>query len=169
MELLASEGSDEAADPDPAAIAAPAALAPAAADPRSCRPLYVPVRIGSAGGTQLRFARTPGGARTAVAFTSRRRLAAVFGDQQPWVMLAEPALRSLAEPLGAPLVTIDPRTTVAPRAAKAAVGTAATATASRAENRLACARRTSVLPGPVPSGGPVPGPAKLSAVVRAVG
>lgn len=158
MELLTSEGSDEAGDPDPAATAAPVALAPVpAADPRSCRPLYVPVRIGSAGGTQLRFARTPAGTRTAVAFTSRSLLAAAFGEQQPWVLLAESALRSLAEPLGAPLVTVDPRRTVAPCATGARVAPQG--------GRNGCVRRASaaeLLPQREEGAG---GPAKLSGVI----
>jgi hypothetical protein len=140
MELLASEGSDEAADPDPATVAAaPAGPGHAGAEPGCGRPLYVPVRIGSAGGTQVRFARTPAGTRTAVAFTSRRLLAAAFGDQQAWVLLSEPALRSLAEPLGAPLVTVDPRRTVAPRVAAVMAGPGSAALP-------ACARRTDLVP-----------------------
>ncbi|MER8071029.1 SAV_915 family protein [Streptomyces sp. NPDC094034] len=80
-------------------------------EPRAARPLYVPVRLGSAGGHQLRFARTPLGARTAIGFTSSLRLTAVLGEGQPWIRLAEPALRALAEPLGAALVTVDPQLT----------------------------------------------------------
>ncbi|MEW2550036.1 SAV_915 family protein [Streptomyces sp. NPDC047002] len=111
MELVTSESAAETADPDPATAAA----GPANGGTLSGRPLYVPVRTGAEGGTHLRFARTPGGARTAVGFTSRRLLAEAFGDQQPWVLLAEPALRALAEPLGAAVVTVDPRATAAPR------------------------------------------------------
>ncbi|WNO71561.1 SAV_915 family protein [Streptomyces sp. AM8-1-1] len=82
------------------------------ADPderRPAGPLYVPVRLGSAGGHQLRFVRTPLGVRTAVGFTSKERLLAVLGDEQQWIRLAEPALRTLAEPLGVTLVTVDPQ------------------------------------------------------------
>ncbi|AZK97319.1 MULTISPECIES: SAV_915 family protein [Streptomyces] len=84
------------------------------ADPderRPAGPLYVPVRIGSAGGHQLRFMRTPVGLRTAVGFTSPERLAAALGPRARWIRLAEPALRGLAEPLGVALVTVDPQFT----------------------------------------------------------
>ncbi|MBD0747987.1 SAV_915 family protein [Streptomyces sp. CBMA152] len=92
------------------------------ADPderRPAGPLYVPVRLGSAGGEQLRFLRTPLGVRTAVGFTSPERLCAVLGHEQRWIRLAEPALRSLAEPLGVTTVTVDPQLTApAPVSAK---------------------------------------------------
>ncbi|MGW4031350.1 SAV_915 family protein [Streptomyces sp. NPDC004838] len=84
------------------------------ADPDELRPagpLYVPVRLGSAGGRQLRFMRTPLGVRTAVGFTSRERLAAVLGEDQRWIRLAAPALRTLAEPLGVTTLTVDPQLT----------------------------------------------------------
>ncbi|MCX4820204.1 hypothetical protein OG883_09850 [Streptomyces sp. NBC_01142] len=95
------------------------------ADPderRPAGPLYVPVRLGSAGGQQVRFMRTPLGVRTAIGFTSRERLTAALGERQPWIRLAESALRSLAEPLGVTTVTVDPQLTApAPAAAPAAV------------------------------------------------
>ncbi|GGZ61444.1 hypothetical protein GCM10010387_63790 [Streptomyces inusitatus] len=72
-------------------------------------PLYVPVRLGSAGGCQLRFLRTPLGERTAVGFTGPELLARVLGARQQWIRLAEPALRTLAEPLGVTTVTVDPQ------------------------------------------------------------
>ncbi|MCX5386411.1 SAV_915 family protein [Streptomyces sp. NBC_00083] len=81
------------------------------ADPderRPAGPLYVPVRLGSAGGHQLRFLRDEFGARTAVGFTSRDRLAAVLGGEQRWIRLAEPALRALSAPLGVTSLTVDP-------------------------------------------------------------
>ncbi|MFB6984134.1 SAV_915 family protein [Streptomyces scopuliridis] len=106
MERLVPEGADGGADP------APAADPDADPDePRTAGPLYVPVRLGSAGGHQLRFARTPLGARTAIGFTSSLRLTAVLGEGQAWIRLAEPALRALAEPLGALVVTVDPQLT----------------------------------------------------------
>ncbi|MFD5892835.1 SAV_915 family protein [Streptomyces sp. NPDC060366] len=77
-------------------------------------PLYVPVRLGSAGGRQLRFMRTPLGARTAVGFTDVRRLTAALGARQPYIRLAEPCLRALSEPLGVVLVTIDPQLAAPP-------------------------------------------------------
>ncbi|MCX5203332.1 hypothetical protein OG897_18010 [Streptomyces sp. NBC_00237] len=71
--------------------------------------LYVPVRLGSAGGRHLRFLRTPLGHRTAVGFTSPARLGSVLGPHQPWVRLGEPALRALAAPLGVTVLTVDPQ------------------------------------------------------------
>ncbi|GAA0602469.1 SAV_915 family protein [Streptomyces crystallinus] len=85
------------------------------------RPLYVPVRLGSAGGQQLCFSRTPLGVRTAVGFTSPERLCAVLGPDQSWIRLAEPALRSLAAPLGVTTVTVDPQL-AAPAAAAVRTG-----------------------------------------------
>ncbi|MFD9333853.1 SAV_915 family protein [Streptomyces sp. NPDC060028] len=73
-------------------------------------PLYVPVRPGGARVT-VRMFRTPLGARTAVGFTSEGRLAATLGAAQPWIRLSQAALRSLAEPLGAATVTVDPTLT----------------------------------------------------------
>ena len=70
--------------------------------------LFVPVRSGPAGCTARLF-RTPLGGRTAVGFTSPQRLAAALGGDQPWVRLSEPALRALAEPVGATALTVDPR------------------------------------------------------------
>ncbi|MFD9909552.1 SAV_915 family protein [Streptomyces sp. NPDC059063] len=71
-------------------------------------PLFVPVRPGPAG-CVARLFRTPVGGRTAVAFTTRARLTAALGAQQPWIRLSEPALRALTEPLGVAHVTVDPR------------------------------------------------------------
>jgi hypothetical protein len=79
--------------------------------------LFVPVRPGGEGFC-VRLFRTPLGGRTAVAFTSVRLLAATLGADQPWIRLAEPALRALAEPLGASTLTVDPQL-VAPRPAPA--------------------------------------------------
>ncbi|WP_438486971.1 SAV_915 family protein [Streptomyces sp. S186] len=83
---------------------------PEPADRVPAGPLFVPVRPGPAGCTARLF-RTPLGGRTAVGFTSAQRLAEVLGGGQPWVRLSEPALRALAEPLGAATVTVDPRFT----------------------------------------------------------
>lgn len=82
-------------------------------DPEPCEPspaglFFVPVRPGPAGCTARLF-RTPLGGRTAVGFTSRERLTAALGDDQAWVRMAEPALRALAEPLGATALTVDPQ------------------------------------------------------------
>ena len=70
--------------------------------------LYVPVRPGPQGCT-ARFFRTALGGRTAVAFTSRRRLARTLGPAQGWIRLGEPALRALAAPLGITELRVDPR------------------------------------------------------------
>ncbi|MFF4183319.1 SAV_915 family protein [Streptomyces sp. NPDC001691] len=70
--------------------------------------LFVPVRPGPAR-CAARMFRTPLGDRTAVAFTTRGRLAATLGPDQAWIRLAEPALRALVEPLGVTAVTVDPQ------------------------------------------------------------
>lgn len=85
---------------------------PATADRR---PLYVPVRQGPAGAV-VRLWRTPFGTRTAVAFTTDRRLRSVLGPCEPWIRLSEAALRRMAEPLGAHLLTVDPVLTARPPA-----------------------------------------------------
>lgn len=81
-------------DPDPEEQA-PAAL------------LHVPVRPGAAG-PALRMFRTPLGERTAVGFTRQDRLTATFGAGQSSIRLSEPALRSLAAPLGVDRLVLDP-------------------------------------------------------------
>lgn len=80
-------------------------------------PLFVPVRPGPSGCTARLF-RTPLGERTAVAFTSVRRLTAILGPDQAWIRLAEPALRALTAPLGVTRLTLDPQFS-APAAAPA--------------------------------------------------
>ncbi|MGW2747126.1 SAV_915 family protein [Streptomyces sp. NPDC001450] len=80
-------------------------------------PLFVLVRPGRAGCAALLF-RTPLGARTAVAFTSARRLAGTLGPDQPRIRLAEPALRALTAPLGVTTVTADPTFTAPAPAAR---------------------------------------------------
>ncbi|MFI5658369.1 SAV_915 family protein [Streptomyces sp. NPDC051684] len=72
------------------------------------RPLHVPVRP-SPFGYAARLFRTPLGDRTAVGFTSARALTATLGAGQPWIRLAEPALRDMTAPLGAATVTVDPQ------------------------------------------------------------
>lgn len=69
-------------------------------------PLYVPVRPGPSG-YAARLFRTALGDRTAIGFTSARRLTAVLGADQAWIRLAEPALRSMTTPLGIPTITVD--------------------------------------------------------------
>ncbi|MEB8338874.1 SAV_915 family protein [Streptomyces endophyticus] len=71
-------------------------------------PLFVPVRPGPLGHAARLF-RTPLGDRTAVGFTSERALTATLGAGQPWIRLAEPALRAMTAPLGAATVTVDPQ------------------------------------------------------------
>lgn len=84
-------------------------------------PLYVPVLPGRAE-VVVRLFRTPLGARTAVAFTSAERLTATLGAGLPWIRLSESALRAIAGPVGASLLTVDP-TLTAP-AVTATAGTA---------------------------------------------
>ncbi|MCF3102467.1 hypothetical protein IPZ58_12850 [Streptomyces roseoverticillatus] len=72
--------------------------------------MYVPVRP-CACGFALRVFRSPLGARTAVAFTTERRLFDVLGPGQPAIRLALPAVRALAAPLGVDLVSVDPQLT----------------------------------------------------------
>ncbi|MFI5641947.1 SAV_915 family protein [Streptomyces goshikiensis] len=95
--------------------------------------LCVPVRPGTAE-VVVRMFRTPLGARTAVGFTTTDRLVATLGAEQRWIRLSEPALRAMAEPLGAGLLTIDP-TFTAPAvtgSAAAGSGTAGSATTGHA-------------------------------------
>ncbi|MFD8819579.1 SAV_915 family protein [Streptomyces sp. NPDC059627] len=81
---------------------------PEPSDRTPAGPLFVPVRPGPAG-CAARLFRTPLGDRTAVGFTSARRLAATLGPDQAWIRLAEPALRALTAPLGVATVTVDPQ------------------------------------------------------------
>ncbi|MFE5661996.1 SAV_915 family protein [Streptomyces sp. NPDC056517] len=81
--------------------------------------LCVPVRPGTCGFVTRLF-RTPVGGRTAVAFTDPARLRAVLGAGQPWILLSEPALRALTEPLDVRELRIDPVLT-APRPATTSV------------------------------------------------
>ncbi|WP_329315844.1 MULTISPECIES: SAV_915 family protein [unclassified Streptomyces] len=81
--------------------------------------LFVPVRPGRGAETVVRLFRTPLGARTAVGFTSKDRLATTLGEGQGCIRLSEAVLRELCEPLGADLVTVDP-TLSAPAPAPAA-------------------------------------------------
>ncbi|MEU8974422.1 SAV_915 family protein [Streptomyces monashensis] len=83
---------------------------PEPSDPTPAGPLYVPVRPGPSG-CAARLFRTPLGERTAVGFTSPLRLAATLGPGQPWIRLAEPALRALTAPLGVTALTVDPQFT----------------------------------------------------------
>ncbi|WP_251062292.1 MULTISPECIES: SAV_915 family protein [unclassified Streptomyces] len=83
-------------------------------------PLYVPVRPGPAA-CAARLFRTPLGGRTAVGFTSLRQLTATLGPDQPWIRLAEPALRALTAPLGLTTVTVDPPFCAPPPTAPSAV------------------------------------------------
>ncbi|MEW1699154.1 SAV_915 family protein [Streptomyces sp. NPDC093249] len=91
---------------------------PEPAEPFPAGRLCVPVRPGTHGRVTARLFRTPVGDRTAVAFTDPARLTALLGAGQPWIRLAEPALRTLVEPLGVGVLTIDP-TFTAPASASA--------------------------------------------------
>ncbi|MFB6832899.1 SAV_915 family protein [Streptomyces hydrogenans] len=92
-------------------------------EPDPAGPLYVPVRSG-ARAVAVRVFRTPLGSRTAVGFTTAERLAATLGAEQPWIRLSESVLRSLAEPLGVELLTVDP-TLTAPAVTSASASTLA--------------------------------------------
>ncbi|MFB7510195.1 SAV_915 family protein [Streptomyces broussonetiae] len=83
---------------------------PEPSDPVPAGPLYVPVRPGPCGCAPRLF-RTPLGDRTAVGFTSPLLLTATLGPAQPWIRLAEPALRALTAPLGVTSLTVDPQFT----------------------------------------------------------
>lgn len=91
--------------------------------------MYVPVRRGPAGAV-IRLWRTPVGTRTAVAFTTDRRLRSVLGPTHPWIRLSEAALRRMAEPLGAVHLTVDPLLTARPPAAWSAQPATPSATAT---------------------------------------
>ncbi|MFF0437419.1 SAV_915 family protein [Streptomyces sp. NPDC004327] len=79
-------------------------------EPGPAGPLYVPVRPGTQTAA-VRVFRTPLGSRTAVGFTTVERLTATLGAEQPWIRLSESVLRSLAEPLGIEILTVDPTLT----------------------------------------------------------
>ncbi|EST29967.1 SAV_915 family protein [Streptomyces roseochromogenus] len=85
---------------------------PEPSDPFPAGLLYVPVRPGPSG-CAARLFRTPLGDRTAVGFTSERRLTTTLGAGQAWIRLAEPALRALTAPLGVTALTVDPQFTAA--------------------------------------------------------
>ncbi|MFI1092012.1 SAV_915 family protein [Streptomyces sp. NPDC020917] len=58
--------------------------------------------------------RTPLGGRTAVGFTTHRRMTDVLGRDQACTRLSVPALRALAEPLGVTTLTVDPQLAAPP-------------------------------------------------------
>ncbi|GIH23862.1 hypothetical protein Aph01nite_21720 [Acrocarpospora phusangensis] len=82
-------------------------------------PLFVPIHVG-ASFLSLRLFRTPGGARTAVAFSSSRRLTEVLGDGQPWTLLSEAGLRGMLRDIGVTGIVLDPAATVTPMARQTA-------------------------------------------------
>ncbi|MFI6206099.1 SAV_915 family protein [Streptomyces sp. NPDC051041] len=86
---------------------------PAPGDHAPAGLLYVPVRPVRCCYVTC-FFRTPGGRRTAVAFTTSAQLRATLGQDQPWIRLSAAALRSLAAPLGCTALTVDPRSSVPP-------------------------------------------------------
>ncbi|MEU3824191.1 SAV_915 family protein [Streptomyces sp. NPDC029080] len=102
-------------------------------------PLYIPVRPGRSG-CAARLFRTPLGVRTAVGFTSERRLAATLGPGQAWIRLAGTALRALTEPLGVTTVTVDPQFTApAPTPSAPAASAAPSAPSAAAASAAAAA------------------------------
>ncbi|MGW8762521.1 SAV_915 family protein [Streptomyces sp. NPDC055815] len=108
-------------------------------EPDPAGPLYVPVRPGTRT-VAVRGFRTPLGTRTAVGFTTVERLTATLGAEQPWIRLSESVLRSLAEPLGIELLTIDP-TLTAPAVTSPSVA-AQTSRKGRAVREIGQATRT---------------------------
>lgn len=103
------------------------------------RSLYVPVRRGPAGSV-VRLWRTPFGTRTAVAFTTDRRLRSVLGPTQAWIRLSEAALMRMVEPLGARHLTVDPVLTARPPAVWTEPAPADPATPPSAPPAPACDR-----------------------------
>ncbi|WP_433336039.1 SAV_915 family protein [Spirillospora sp. CA-294931] len=70
--------------------------------------LIVPVRV-CGGAAVLRTGRLDsGGERCGIAFTARDRLRAVLGPEQPWIEMAEPALRSTLRQMGIGRIRVDP-------------------------------------------------------------
>ncbi|MER6168676.1 SAV_915 family protein [Streptomyces violaceorubidus] len=118
---------------------------PDPSEPLPAGPLYVPVRPGPSSCT-IRLFRTPLGGRTAVGFTSERRLVATLGAHQARIRLAEPALRALTAPLGVTTVTVNPQFT-APAPAPDPASAPAPAPA----------------PAPDPASAPAPDPASAAA------
>ncbi|MER5972675.1 SAV_915 family protein [Streptomyces sp. NPDC002055] len=103
-------------------------------------PLYVPVRLETAE-LMVRLFRTPLGTRTAVGFTRPDLLTSAVGAEHPWIRLSEATLRSMTEPLGAALVTIDP-TFTAPAVTGPTATRQAAVSASAPAVRGAAAART---------------------------
>ncbi|MFD5569167.1 SAV_915 family protein [Streptomyces cadmiisoli] len=138
---------------------------PEPSNPFPAGPLHVPVRSGPAGCTARLF-RSPLGERTAVGFTSERRLRATLGPDQAWIRLAEPALRALTAPLGVTTVTIDPQfsapapardTAAVPAPGAAAVTAPARESVAASAPGTLSAQESSCAPG-TPAQRAVPGP-----------
>ncbi|MEU2508194.1 SAV_915 family protein [Streptomyces sp. NPDC007863] len=151
--------------------AAAPAPAPEPSDPDPVEPapagrLCVPVRPGGHGVT-TRLYRTPVGARTAVAFTTPERLHATLGTAQPWIPLAEAALRALTRPLGVRALTVDPVLTApftpAPDSVPEAVPVPAPAPDPDPEPERAPVPLPEPTPGARPSAAPAPAPAPAPA------
>ncbi|WP_435971769.1 SAV_915 family protein [Streptomyces sp. Qhu_M48] len=123
---------------------------PEPAEPVPAGRLCVPVRPGTCG-CVTRLFRTPVGGRTAVAFTDPERLRAVLGADQPWIRLAEPALRALLEPLDVRELRIDPLLT-----APAPVTAGATERQPQPVSAHSPRRRAQLEPKPLPV--PLPQP-----------
>ena len=125
------------------------------ADDPAHQPLCVPVRDNACGFT-LRMFRNRDGARCAVAFTTRERLAAVLGSRQRWVELAEPAVRDIVLPLGVRDLVIDPALIAPPVRSQAAPPVAATAAPQAPSPTVAAPQRVApyVSRSPRPGGRP---------------
>ncbi|WP_369688927.1 SAV_915 family protein [Streptomyces sp. Wb2n-11] len=78
--------------------------------------LYVPVRSARRCYVTC-FFRTPGGRRTAVAFTTSAQLRTALGQDHRWIRISAAALDSLTSPLGCTVLTVDPRSSAPPGSA----------------------------------------------------
>ncbi|MER8101334.1 SAV_915 family protein [Kitasatospora sp. NPDC094016] len=82
---------------------------------------HVPVTVSGTGPTTaLRLFRLRDGRRCAVGFSSPESLAALFGPDQAFTELGEPALRALTAPIGVDTLVLDPRLVAPPVTAPAA-------------------------------------------------
>ena len=75
--------------------------------------LYAPLRAAGVGIT-LRLFRDRAGTRCAVGFTSAEQLERVLGPDQPYYLLTESMVRSLARERGVSTLIVDPRLAAAP-------------------------------------------------------
>lgn len=72
------------------------------------RTLYFPLAATGTAAGALCLMRRPDGHRVAIAFTTRRRLGVVVGDDCPWTCLCLSAAHEMLDPLGVDEVRVDP-------------------------------------------------------------